>query len=134
MPLRIGRAPMGSKPRSRRQDLIRTIPLGTVFPGIFIAIASVQQPNLGDAMRQDWLFVVLAFIVGALTVALPRKFPLIASIVALVVFAGISNSTAFDAFALQCCVLAGFFFGLCLRSLLYQWKNWNDPRSKNVHA
>ena len=85
-------------------------------------------------MRQDWLFVVLAFIVGALTVALPRKFPLIASIVALVVFAGISNSTAFDAFALQCCVLAGFFFGLCLRSLLYQWKNWNDPRSKNVHA
>ena len=51
MALRIGKAPMGSKPRSRRQDLIRTIPLGTVFPGIFIAIASVQQPNLGDATR-----------------------------------------------------------------------------------
>lgn len=49
-------------------------------------------------------------------------------------FAGMPNSTAFDAFSLQCSVLAGFFFGLWLCALLHQWKNWNNPRSMKVRA
>lgn len=125
---------MSNTPRSRRSEMIRTIPLGTVFPGILMAIGLVRQGHLGDALRQDWFVLVVAFVVGALTVALPRKFPLFASIIAIVVFAGISTNTAFAPIALICFVLAGFFFGLFVRALLYQRKHWNDPRSKKVRA
>ncbi|MEO8709879.1 MAG: hypothetical protein ABI400_12585 [Lacisediminihabitans sp.] len=113
--------------------MIRTIPLGTVFPGVLLVIGLVRQDHLDDALRQDWFVLVLAFVVGALTVALPRKFPLLAAIVAIVVFAGISTSTAFAPIALMCSVLAGFFFGLFVRALLFQGKHWNDPRSNKVH-
>ncbi len=107
---------------------MRTIPLGTVVPAAFIAFGFVQQGHLGDALRQDWWAAVLAFIVGAMTVALPGRFPLLASIVAVVAFAGLSTVTAFDAIALMCCVLAGFFFGLFVRSLLFQRKRRkSDP-------
>jgi len=106
--------------KARRNTLLRTIPLGTVVPAAFIAIALVQQPDLGKAMGVGWWVVVLAFVVGALTVALPRKFPLIGAFVAIVVFAGLSTLTPFNAIAAILFVLAGFFFGLCIRALVYQ--------------
>lgn len=106
--------------RERRRTLLRTIPLGTIVPAAFIAIALVQQPELGTAMRTSWWVVLLAFVVGAVTVALPRRFPLIAAFVAILVFAGISTATAFNPIAAILFVLAGFFFGLFVRSVVFQ--------------
>ncbi len=103
---------------SRRRLLLRVLPLGTVVPAVFICIALVQQGRLGEAMRHGWLLTVLAFVVGALTLVLPRRFPLLASLVAVVVFAGVSTTTDFDAITLMFFVVAGFFFGLCVRTLL----------------
>lgn len=120
---------VSSTVRSRRQDLLRTIPLGTVVPAAFIAFGFLQQAHLGDALRQDWWAVVLAFVVGALTVALPGRFPLIASLAAILVFLWVSTITGFDAIAMICCVLAGFFFGLFVRSLLFQRKNRKNARA-----
>ena len=99
-----------------------------------MTIGLIRQDHLSDALHQDWFVLALAFVVGALTVALPRKFSLFASIVAMVVFAGLSTDTAFAPIALICSVLAGFFFGLFVRALIYQRKHWNDLRSKGVRA
>jgi len=63
---------------------------------------------------------------------LPRKFPLIASILAIVAFEYVSTFTEFNGITMFCCVLAGFFFGVYVRSLLHQRKHWNDSRSKKV--
>lgn len=103
-------------------ELLRALPLGTVFPGILLTIGLVRQSHLGEALQHDWFMLVLAFIVGSATVALPRKFPLLAIIITMVVFSGMSTSTAFAPVALICSVLAGFFFGLFGRALLYQRK------------
>jgi hypothetical protein len=97
--------------------------LGTVFPAIFIVIALVQQPGLGLAMRQDWWVAVLSFAAGAVTVALPGRFPLLGAFVALVAFAALSGVTLFDAIAYILLVLGGFFFGLFVRALVYQRKH-----------
>lgn len=113
---------MSTTARSRRKDLVRTIPLGTIVPAAFIAFGFLQQRDLGDALRQDWWAVVLAFIIGAATVALPGRLPMLGSFVAVVAAAGVSTVTAFDAIALICCVLAGFYFGLFVRAVLFQWK------------
>ncbi|MGN6197078.1 hypothetical protein [Humibacter sp.] len=120
---------MSTTARSRRQDLLRTIPLGTIIPAAFIAFGFLQQGHLGDALHQDWWAVVLAFVVGALTVVLPGKFPLIAALAAILVFLWVSTITQFDAIAMICCVLAGFFFGLFVRSLMFQRKNRKNART-----
>lgn len=112
---------------ARRRTFLRTIPLGTVVPAAFIVIALVQQPGLGSAMHADWWVFVLAFVIGALTVALPRRFPLVAALVAMVAFAAISTVTAFNAIALILCVLGGFFFGLCVRALISQSTKRPNP-------
>lgn len=118
--------------RSRRQDLVSTILFAIVSPGFFIVLASLHQFHLSEARRKAWLVVVLAIVVGGLTVALPRKFPLIASILAIVAFEYVSTFTEFNGITMFCCVLAGFFFGVYVRSLLHQRKHWNDSRSKKV--
>jgi hypothetical protein len=102
--------------------------LGTVIPAAFIALAFVQQRHLGDALRQDWWAVLAAFVAGALTVALPGKFPLIALLVAVLVFVWVSTITEFDAIAMICCVLGGFCFGLFVRSLRFQRTNRRSAR------
>ncbi len=95
----------------------------TVAPAAFLAIAFWQQQHLGAALREGWPFLVLAFVVGGLTVVLPRKLPLIGSIVAVIVFAWVSTHTAFDALTLMFSVVAGFFFGLGVKALLYQLRH-----------
>lgn len=104
--------------------------MGTIVPAAFIAFGFILQENLGEAWRHDWWAVVLAFVVGALTLALPGKFPLIASLVAVLAFLWVSTITEFTAIAMICCVLAGFFFGLFVRSLLFQRKNAKSARSE----
>ena len=96
---------------------------------MFIVIAFVQQQRLADALSRAWWMALLAFVIGALTVALPRQLPLVASFVAILVFEGLSLYTPFDAIALLCLVLGGFCFGLGVRSVIYQRSRRNSPRS-----
>lgn len=70
--------------------------MGTVVPAAFIAFGFLQQGHLGEALRQDWwavvlAIVVLAILVGAATVALRGRFPLLASLVAEVASAWVST-------------------------------------------
>ncbi|MDP9026805.1 MAG: hypothetical protein M3N46_04510 [Actinomycetota bacterium] len=131
MPLAFLRKAGARRPlRTRRHDLIRTILLAVVSTAFSLALGTVLQAHLDAALRRDWLIVVLAFVVSALTVALPGRLPLIASFVALLAFGYASTSTAINGFAIFCCVMGGFFFGVCARSLLSQWKHWDDPREQ----
>lgn len=120
--MRCRRVHVSTTERSRRRDLMRTIPLGTIVPAAFIAFGLLRQGHLGDALRQDGWVAVLAFVIGAGTVALPGRLPLLASFAAVVAAGWASTVTAFDGMALFCFVMAGFFFGLCVRSILFQWK------------
>lgn len=100
----------------------------------FIALGSIQQAHLGDALRKDWLVVVLAFVVSGLTVLLPGRLPLIASFLVLLAFEFVSTSTEFDGISIFCSVFGGFFLGLMVRSLIYQGKHWNDPRPTSAQT
>lgn len=120
-------ASVTTRAKYRRRDLVRTILFGTLLPAFFLALPLLAQPDLGGAMRADWWFYVLAFVVGAVVVALPRRFPALAALVALLVFAWLSTMTKFVPIVGILNVLAGFWFGLAVRSLVFQFHRRKSP-------
>lgn len=109
---------MSTGSRGSRSTLVSTVLPGIALPVVFIAIGLWAQSHLGAAWHQDWWIAVLAFVVGGLTLLLPRQFPLLATLIAMVFFAWLGTRVAMTPITLACFVLAGLGFGSGVRSLI----------------
>jgi len=122
-----GKKSTSQKHYTPRQDVLRTLPVGTIIPAFYIVLAWIYQPNLWGAFRHGWPLIVVIFCASALTAALPRWWSLGSVFAIFLVAAWFSSKTAFGGFTLLMFVLAGFFFGICVRSLLFQAKRAKKP-------
>ncbi|NNC11905.1 hypothetical protein HII28_08435 [Planctomonas sp. JC2975] len=118
---------MSKKKRSSRAEAWKAIAFGIALPVVFIGLALIQQgPTISEA-GAGWWAAVLAFVVGAGVVALPRTWSYVALPIAVIASVMLTWVTKLNGFTFICFVLAGFAFGLAARSLILQVRARKAP-------
>jgi hypothetical protein len=116
---------MNAKKRSVRVEAGKAMAFGIAVPAVFIVLALVEQGSTES--EAGWWAAALTFVVGAGIAALPRTFLYVALPIAVIASVMLTWVTKLNGFTLICFVLAGFAFGLAVRSLILQFRARRAP-------